>query len=386
LAILQKFLELRNLAKRGVMSLRIAIVHPSAGVNWSGGAEIFAIEIAKHLSKYFDVRLLCGEHCGSFSTPSGGIPRTKSYDMLRYPFVSPFWKWATNIPEVWLEHTSSFLPCAFHLIQNPPDLIFPANEFGGLAMAAFVRKVTGTPVLYTEHGSLLKQGAYLMRNLRFRPNHLVVFSQEVANFVHKVKPSQALSIIPNGVDLGAFHPQGNSINVALPRPIVLCVASLRRHGHKRIELALNAMRHLQSASFLLCGDGPDREYYYSLGIELLGKERFAIISCPYEQMPALYRSADVFTLPSINEPFGLAYLEALASGLPVVATDDPMRNQIIGSAGKLCDVTDSMLYAQELSNVISIHWGDAPRQQAHKFSWESIASQYRDLIENLLAA
>ena len=38
-------------------------------------------------------------------------------------------------------------------------------------------------------------------------------------------------------------------------------------------------------------------------------------------MPIVYRSADMFTLPSIDEPFGLCYVEAMASGLTVVAPD-----------------------------------------------------------------
>lgn len=364
--------------------LRVTLIHPSAGLNWSGGAEIFSIEMARQLSAHFDVELLSGAPCGSFSRPAGGISRTYTYDFFYNSPISFLWKWATKIPEVWLEYASSFLPCVSHLLRYPPDLIFPANEFGGLAVAAAVRKLTGIPVLYTEHGSLIKNGQYLLRNLRFAPDHLVVFSQDVADFVTKFSPEQKVSIIPNGVDLEKFSPIGEQLQLPVAGPIVLCVASLRKNGHKRIELVLQAMQRLSNASLVLCGDGPDRDYYCALGTELLGSNQFFNISLTYDQMPSLYRSVDVFTLPSINEPFGLAYLEAMACGIPVVATDDSMRRQIIGSGGLVCDVTKLDTYARVLQEALCKPWGSLPREQAARFGWQQIADDYRCLIEQLV--
>jgi len=214
--------------------------------------------------------------------------------------------------------------------------------------------------------------------LRFHPNQLVVFSEAMAAFVRSVQPQQNVSIIPNGVDINRFTPVGKHIDFCLPKPIVLCVASLKRHSHKRIRLAMEAVARLPQASLLLCGDGIDRDYFQAKGDELLGKERFKIQSFPYEQMPAVYRSADVFTLPSIDEPFGMAYVEAMASGLPVVATDDEMRRQIVGNAGSLCDVKNPDIYAAAMGEILTQDWQVRARQNALRFSWENIALRYRD--------
>jgi glycosyltransferase involved in cell wall biosynthesis len=359
---------------------RVVLVHPSAGVNWSGGSEIFAIELARYLNSYFDVELLSGADCGSFSSPSGGISRTQAFNIVRHPLLSGLVHKFASHPEIVIEHLTNFLPCAIQLLTKPADLIFPCNDYGGLAMAAFVRAIKGTPILFTEHVGLMGGGKSLTRNLRFHPDKLVVFSEEAAKFVSDLQPQQAVRIIPNGVDINKFTPVGDRLDFGLPKPIVLCVASLKRNSHKRIELAMQAVARLPQASLLLCGDGIDRDYFQAKGDELLGKQRFQIQSFPYEQMPEVYRSADIFTLPSIDEPFGLAYVEAMASGLPVVATDDAMRRQIVGNAGRLCDVTNPDVYAAAIGEILTQDWQVRARENALRFSWENIALSYRDLI------
>lgn len=359
---------------------RVVLVHPSAGINWSGGSEIFAIELAKRLNAYFDVELLSGANCGDFCTNAGGIPRVEAYRMVQNPLIAPLVQRFATHPEIVIEHLTSFLPCGFHLLRRRADLIFPCNDYGGLAMAAFVRALIGTPILFTEHVGLIGGGRSLKRNLRFQPDRLVVFSQTAATFAQNLQPKQVVNVIPNGVDLDKFTPNGNSLDFGLTKPIILCVASLKRNSHKRVELAMQAVARLPKASLLLCGDGCDRAYFQSLGDELLGSQRFAICTYPYERMPEIYRSADVFTLPSLDEPFGLAYTEAMASGLPVVATDDEMRRYIVADAGILCDVTNPDTYAAALAKVIDTKSEIFPRLNASRFSWDAVTLSYRDVI------
>lgn len=355
-------------------------MHPSAGVNWSGGSEIFAIELAHHLSTYFQVELLAGALCSPFYYPAGGITRTKGRQILRYLPIAPLLQRFSTHPDIVIEHLTSFLPCAMRLLSYPADVIFPCNDYGGLAMAAFVRALIGTPIVYTEHTGLLAQGRSLIRNLRFRPDHLVVFSHAIANFVHALRPSQTTTIIPNGVDTHRFTPQGEQISLGLNKPLVLCVANLNHRSHKRVELAILAIASLPSVSLLICGDGSDRQYFQNLGEELLGCDRFAIKTFTADQMPQVYRSADAFTLPSIHEPFGIAYLEAMATGLPVVTTDDEMRRYMIADAGILCDVTDIESYATAISQVLRGNWQEKARRNASRFSWDAIALRYREVI------
>jgi glycosyltransferase involved in cell wall biosynthesis len=380
--MIQQFDKAENfrLDKEAKSPYRVVLVHPSAGLNWSGGSEIFAIELTRRLSAYFEVELLSGDVCTPDCYPIKTIARTKAKSIINYPLIAPLLRRFSTHPEVALEYLTSFFPSATRLLKFPADLIFPCNDYGGLAMAAFIRALLGTPILFTEHHGLIAEGNLLKRNLRFRPNRLVVFSEQIANFARNLQPTQPVSVIPNGVNLERFTPEGVSLDTGLTGVVVLCVASLKRGSYKRVESVIEAVSRLPQASLLLCGDGSDRDYFQSLGNKLLGVKRFAIYTVTHEQMPEVYRSANVFTLPSLNEPFGLSYLEAMACGLPVVAPDDQMRRYLVGNGGIFCDVTEPDIYSRAIAEAVSQDWGDKPRQNALRFGWDAIAISYRDLI------
>lgn len=364
---------------------RVAIVHPSAGVNWSGGSESFAIELARHLSSYMDVELLGGNEQVPCYHPAGGLNRTQVMElMIRFPFLSQFLRQFSNHPEIWVEHGTNFIPCLTRLLTKPADLIFPCNSYGGLAMAAAVRALSGTPVLYKAHTGLLLGGKILERELKFRPDHLVVVSQEMKDRARQIRPEQSISILSCGVDTEKFRPSGNRIPLDLSGPVVLCVASLNRTDHKRVELAIRAVSQLPDASLLVCGDGSDRDYFQALGDKMLGPSRFKIQTFTFYQMPDVYRSVDLFTLPSENEPFGIAFIEAMGCGLPVVATDDQLRRYIVGDAGILCDVTDIDQYAKALQTALSRDWQSKPLERAKQFSWDSVARRYVSLMKTII--
>ena len=360
---------------------RITLIHPSAGINLSGGAEIMAIEMTRQLGHFFEVELLSGGGCDVKERRILSIDRSKAYRFVRSSPIGRFLQRWMKHPEIVIEHFSSALPCLWHLLRHPPDVIYPHNDYGGLAVAKVAQWLTGAHIIYTEHNGMIAGGKCLKRNLLFKPDRLIVFDQRTADFAKQVRPEQQVDVITNGVDLNRFNPSGDRIDFKLPGSVILCVASLNRGNHKRVELTLEAVSRLPDASLLLCGDGPDRGYYQELGKTMLGADRFRISTFTHDEMPMVYRSADLFTLASIDEPFALSYLEALASGLPIVTTDDDIRQYIVGEGGKICDVMDPDGYAQALESVLSDpNWRILARQSAQRFSWSIIAQSYRDMI------
>lgn len=203
-------------------------------------------------------------------------------------------------------------------------------------------------------------------NLLILPDVFVGLTEYQCSWAKKINPFVRVVKIPNGVDLTKFRPDIKPRKLDLKRPIVLNVGakSKSKPGEisKRQDLLLTAARKA-GLSVLFIGKGTGTEV-------------------SHDQMPGLYTACDLFSYPtSPQESFGIVLLEAMASGLPVVATDDPIRREIIGDAGLFVDPVDTTSYAMALKKALSVDWGDKPRRQAAKFSWDQVAEKYHQLCQ-----
>ena len=365
------------------MKKKVAVIHPEAGFSSSGGSQLSAYEMAEHLAAFFDVKLLSSSKCSEHSVVISCIPRGKVKKAQRNKTIDWLLTRFVSNPSLLIESLTSFLTYTPYLMFKRCDVIYPNNDYGGLAVAAVIRKLFKTPILYTERAGMVSNGKVLRRNLKFKPDCLVVFNQETKDYVHSIAPEQRVEIIPNGVNLDKFSPQGEKYKHGLQGKVLLTVGALNRQNHKRIHLAIEAVSQLTDVSLLICGDGPDVQYFNDLCTQKLGAQRFKIVKVDFADIPNVYRSVDAFTLPSEDEPFGRVYLEAMASGLSVVATDDSMRKMLIGEAGLVCDVTNENEYAAALASTLVNDWQQKAINQAAGFSWESVAEQYAKVIDSL---
>lgn len=105
-----------------------------------------------------------------------------------------------------------------------------------------------------------------------------------------------------------------------------------------------------------------------------------------EELRALYVLAEALAFPSWIEGFGFPILEAMASGIPVVASDRGSIPEVVGNAGLLCDVDDVHAFARNLTSVLTqpdVHAGlrALGYKRAAQFTWENTARQYLDIYE-----
>jgi glycosyltransferase involved in cell wall biosynthesis len=272
------------------------------------------------------------------------------------------------------------LRCLPHLIRYKPDIVMPGNGGAQTFIVKLVSLVFGWKMVVVGHAGL---GAPDKWNLLMRPDLYISPSKRGVIWARSLTISKGLKItnIPHGVDLKNFSPRGKTKQVILKKPIVLCVASF--DPYKRVDLTIRAVAETSNLSLLVISGDRNSGKIDKLGKELLRK-RYLKIRVKPEDMPSYYRAADAFTLASSEqEAFGIVYLEALATNLPIVATKDALRDEIAGKAGILVDPEDTRAYAQALETALNKKWDNIPREQAMKFSWDKIVAKYATALENL---
>jgi glycosyltransferase involved in cell wall biosynthesis len=127
-----------------------------------------------------------------------------------------------------------------------------------------------------------------------------------------------------GIDVSAFQPQEGARSGDRDGCEILCVAALsRRKGHHVLLHALAMCRAQdERAHLVLAGDGAERERLEALAAELGIADAVRFDGAVgHDRVPSLYASADVFCLPSFAEGVPTVLMEAMATGLPVVATN-----------------------------------------------------------------
>lgn len=137
--------------------------------------------------------------------------------------------------------------------------------------------------------------------------------------------SDALAIVPFGVDVERFAPGPTPISLELREswgegPTILFLGRLRYY--KGLEYLIEAASSLE-AKLVMIGDGLERARIESMGRSLLGERFIFVPEVLDERVADTYRAADVFCLPSTSdaEAFGISALEAMACGVPAVTTE-----------------------------------------------------------------
>jgi glycosyltransferase involved in cell wall biosynthesis len=195
------------------------------------------------------------------------------------------------------------------------------------------------------------------------------------------------ALIPNGVHPEVFHPgAADRARFSLPggKPVVLIVAALI--PSKRVLEGIAAVAKLPDAHLIVAGDGEQREAVQALGRELMG-DRFQRVTLPRERMPELYRAADVLLHMSHDEPFGNIYLEATASGIPVVTHDWSTTRWILEDTGVLVDASDEGAVVAGLQRAMGMKSEcEVERRRElirRRFSWESVGRQYGEFLRKI---
>lgn len=203
-------------------------------------------------------------------------------------------------------------------------------------------------------------------------------------------------VIPCGVDLKRFVPHERQLareRLGLKRhqPVLLFVGRLDPFKGPDLLLKAAAMMKKQAQVVIVGGEttgDKEVEQLRELAVQLKISKRVLFLGArPQQELPVLYSAADVTVIPSYHESFGLAAVESLACGTPVVATRAGGLTAIVchgetgylvpRSPGFFAERLDTLLQNPDLLEQMRM----AARPSVLQFSWKYVASQVRDVYE-----
>ncbi len=177
-----------------------------------------------------------------------------------------------------------------------------------------------------------------------------------------------------GVDLDLFRPgTGDRSAFGIPDEAIVFLFVgwfLPRKGIDFLLCALHLLREKRAFGgrplrLLIVGSGPGKDRVQAIVDRLcLGDSCIFVGSRPYNAMPAIYRAADIFVFPSVptsqwQEQFGMAMLEAMACGLPIVASSSGAIPEIAGDSAVLCQPADVLSLYDILNRLVpDMEWRD----------------------------
>jgi glycosyltransferase involved in cell wall biosynthesis len=197
---------------------------------------------------------------------------------------------------------------------------------------------------------------------------------------------ERVAVVPNGVD-ERFSPAADPEPVrrayALERPYVLLVGT--RIARKNLGALAAARRRLGGLGVELVSAGSGR--HWSRQTEATPVRPLGYVAD--DQLPGLYAGAAALAMPSLYEGFGLPVLEAMASGVPVVAADQAALTETCGTAALLVNPDDGDALAAALATAAT---DDAVRaklvaaglERASRFTWDRAAAATDAVIEGVL--
>lgn len=288
--------------------------------------------------------------------------------------------------------------------QERPDVVHIATEgplgWSALAAARGLRIPVATDFRTNFHTYMRDYGvawlahpvASYLRSFHNRAACTMVPTRQLAEALG-AQGFERLRVVARGVDTKVFHPQQRSRELragwgaADRTPVVLCVSRFAREKNFRLVFeAYEAMRRIRAdTKLVLVGDGPlaanlRRE---SVGFVVAGRKEDA-------ELARHYASADVFLFASMSETWGNVTLEAMASGLAIVAYDYAAARETLshgesallapfGDARELVARAERLAREPELARVL----GRAARAAAEALAWSRIVAEFEAVLRDV---
>jgi len=293
--------------------------------------------------------------------------------------------------------------------KNAYAFIHCHSPIGGVC-GRIAGRFNNTKVIYTAHGFHFFKGAPLLNWLIYYPVELLLsrytdvlinINQEDYNRARKYFKAKKIEYIPGvGVNVNKF--KETRVNrtekrreIGVPEDAILLVSVGELNKNKNHEVIIRALAKLNNTRihYILCGQGPlasylsklIKEYNLSDQVHLLGYRN---------DVNEIYKASDIFCFPSQREGLGLAAIEAMAAGLPIIASyvhgiKDYAENEISGyfcsphDYHKFAVYIEKLINDEELRNRISVYNSQAAEKFDSRHTIDIMESIYREIDSDM---
>jgi len=311
-------------------------------------------------------------------------------------------------------HLAKLYPRIFRLLREQRPAIVHSRNLAALE-AQVPAWAAGVPVrIHGEHGWDVndlsgKSNRYRLVRRLYRPfvNHYIALSRHIESYLERRVgvPPRKVTQIYNGVDTARFRPSAGGREpipgCPFTDPSLWIVGTVGRLQAVKDQTSLakafvrasrSDPRARERMRLVVIGDGPLREDVAAI-LAVAGVADLAWLPGERPDVPAIMRGLDCFALPSLAEGISNTILEAMATGLPLVATRVGGNPELVesGLTGSLVPPADSAALADAIlayfrDPTVARRHGKAARSRAERqFSLDQMAAEYEQLYLELLA-
>ena len=292
---------------------------------------------------------------------------------------------------------------ALYLVKNwRPDVIIAFFGMPCGAISWIVKSFTGIPYIVSLRGGDVpgfrpydfafyhRVMGPLLHHIWYHAGAVVANSQGLLELAEAFDKQVEIQVIPNGVDI---HLYSYPVNRKWVPAKMLFVGRLVYQ--KGLDLLIRALGELTDLPWQLClvGDGPHRPALENLAADLGIANRIEFKGwVGKDVVNQIYQDSNLFVFPSRHEGMPNAVLEAMASGLPVIASNIAGNEELVvhGKTGFLVPPENTAALVKAIKNLISdsermMKFGAESRTRVkQKYTWENAANQYLDLIQKVV--
>ena len=367
--------------------MKIAITVPLFPPKQLGGTEIATYNIAKHLARR-------GHEVHVITSLDKGLPREGMehgfyvhrifWRKIRFLGIMSFW-----VKMFWCLKTIS------------PDIVHVQSI--GMGIPGFLAKtfLKKPFVVYGRGSEVYLPSTFknvISKLVLKNTESIIALTEDMKSEMQKLCDRDIL-VVPNGIDLEKFKNLSRKdireiLKIKDNENIITFVGTLR--PVKGVKYLIKAMELIvkknENAKLMLVGDGEEREELESLVEEFGLKERVKFVGrVQNEEIPQYMAASDVLVLPSLSEGFPVTILEAMASGLSIVATKVGGLPEIVkdgengflvepNNYGQIAEKVILLLEDEELRYKISKN----NKERTKRYSWGHAVDKLEEIYQSFL--